>query len=62
MDLHSWRPTVSMQLIKTINTTSFIHYLMKFNLFGKKSKCLKCGKKFKNETELMEHNRTAHAT
>ena len=33
---------------------------MKFNLFGKKSKCLKCGKKFKNETELAEHEHTAH--
>jgi hypothetical protein len=31
-------------------------------LFGKKSKCLKCAKKFGNETELMEHNRAAHAT
>jgi hypothetical protein len=27
---------------------------MKFSLFGKKSKCLKCGKKFKNETELAD--------
>ena len=35
---------------------------MKLNFFGKKSKCLKCAKKFGNETELMEHNRTAHAT
>ena len=34
---------------------------MKFNFFGKKSKCLKCGKKFKNEAELTDHNRTAHA-
>lgn len=35
---------------------------MKFSFFGKKSKCAKCGKKFKNEAELMDHNNTAHAT
>ena len=34
---------------------------MKFNLFGRKPKCAKCGKKFKNETELMDHSRTAHS-
>ena len=33
---------------------------MKFNFFGKKSKCVKCGRKFKDETELADHNRTAH--
>jgi hypothetical protein len=35
---------------------------MKFNFFRKKSKveCIKCGKKFKNEIELADHNRTAH--
>jgi hypothetical protein len=33
---------------------------MKFNFFGKKSKCAKCGKKFKNETELAEHEHIAH--
>jgi transposase-like protein len=26
---------------------------MKFNLFGRKYKCNKCGSKFKDETELM---------
>jgi hypothetical protein len=35
---------------------------MKFNLFGKKHKCTKCGKKFKDEIELADHNRTAHPT
>jgi hypothetical protein len=34
---------------------------MRFNFFGKKSICDKCGKKFKNEAELMGHNHTAHA-
>jgi hypothetical protein len=34
---------------------------MKFNLFGKKFKCDKCGKKFKNDTDLAEHNISAHA-
>ncbi len=27
---------------------------MKFNLFGKKHKCNKCGMKFKDEAELMD--------
>ena len=35
---------------------------MKFNIFGKKAKCDKCGKKFKNEAELSDHHTTAHAT
>jgi hypothetical protein len=35
---------------------------MKFSLFGRKSKCAKCGKKFKGEIELADHNRTAHPT
>ena len=35
---------------------------MKFNFFSKKSKCLRCGKKFKNEADLMDHNRTEHPT
>ena len=47
---------------KTINTTSFIQYIMKFNFFGKKSKCLKCGKKFKNASELRDHERAAHTS
>jgi hypothetical protein len=34
---------------------------MKFNLFGRKTKCAKCGQKFKSEAELMDHNRTAHS-
>ena len=34
---------------------------LRFNFFGKKSICDKCGKKFKNEAELMGHNHTAHA-
>jgi hypothetical protein len=34
---------------------------MKFNLFGRKPKCVKCGQKFKNETELADHSRTAHS-
>ena len=47
-----------MQLIKTTDTT-YID-IMKFNLFGKKSKCAKCGRKFKDEVELADHNLTAH--
>ena len=47
-----------MKSIKTINTT-YID-IMKFNFFGKKSKCAKCGRKFKDEIELADHNRTAH--
>ena len=35
---------------------------MKFDFFGKKSKCAKCGKKFKDEIELADHNRTAHTS
>lgn len=35
---------------------------MRFNFFGKKSKCIKCGKKFKNEIELADYTRTAHPT
>jgi hypothetical protein len=48
-----------MQLIITTNT-NYIH--MKFNFFRKKYnvECIKCGKKFKNEMELTDHNRTAH--
>jgi hypothetical protein len=37
-----------------------IYDIMKFDFFGKKSKCAKCGKKFKDEIELADHNRTAH--
>jgi hypothetical protein len=33
---------------------------MKFDFFSRKRKCAKCGKKFKDETELIDHNRTAH--
>jgi hypothetical protein len=33
---------------------------MKFNIFGKKSKCDKCGKKFKNEAELADHQHKVH--
>jgi uncharacterized Zn-finger protein len=33
---------------------------MKFNFFGKKHKCNKCGMKFKDEAELMDHNRKEH--
>ena len=37
---------------------------MKFNFFRKKYnvECIKCGKKFKNEIELTDHNRTAHGS
>ena len=35
---------------------------MKFDFFSKKSKCAKCGKKFKNEAELLDHDRTTHAS
>jgi hypothetical protein len=51
-----------MQLIITINTT-YID-VMKFNFFRKKFnvECIKCGKKFKNEIELTNHNRTVHPT
>ena len=37
---------------------------MIFNLFRRKSnvECIKCGKKFKNEIELTDHNRTAHGS
>jgi hypothetical protein len=50
----------NIQSIKTINTTYIV--IMKFNFFRKKSnvECIKCGKKFKNEIELTDHNRTAH--
>jgi hypothetical protein len=36
---------------------------MKFNFFRKKSnvECIKCGKKFKDEIELTDQYRTAHA-
>ena len=34
---------------------------MKFNIFGKKHKCNKCGMKLKDEDELTEHNRKVHA-
>jgi hypothetical protein len=50
-----------MQLIITTNT----NYIdMKFNFFRKEYnvECVKCGKKFKDEIELAEHNRTAHPT
>ena len=33
---------------------------MQFNLFGKKFKCLVCGKKFKTEGELEQHGRIEH--
>ena len=33
---------------------------MKFNFFGKKFKCSKCGKKFENASELRDHERAAH--
>jgi hypothetical protein len=33
---------------------------MKFNLFGIKKRCNRCGKKFNDETELMDHNRKLH--
>ncbi len=38
--------------------------IMKFDFFRKKFsvECIKCGKKFKGETELTAHNRTAHST
>jgi hypothetical protein len=50
----------NIQLIKTINTT-YID-IVKFNFFRKKSnvECIKCGRKFKDEIELTDHNRTAH--
>jgi hypothetical protein len=35
---------------------------MRFNFFSKKSQCDKCGKKFKSDAELMDHNGTAHPT
>jgi hypothetical protein len=37
---------------------------MKFNFLRKKSnvECIKCGKKFKNEVELTDHNHTAHGS
>jgi hypothetical protein len=35
---------------------------MKFNFFGRKHKCSKCGDKFKDETELMGHNRKVHGS
>jgi hypothetical protein len=47
------------KLVKAINTLSGV---MKFNFFGKRHKCTKCGKKFKDELELADHNRTAHPT
>ena len=49
-----------MQLIKTTKTT-FID-IMKFNFLRKKSnvECIKCGKEFKNEIKLTDHNRTTH--
>jgi hypothetical protein len=37
-----------------------IEHPVKFNFFGKKSKCDKCGKKFKNDAELMDHQRASH--
>jgi hypothetical protein len=51
-----------MQLIKIINTT-YID-IVKFNFFRKKYnvECIKCGKKFKDEMELTDHNRNAHST
>jgi hypothetical protein len=36
-----------------------IEHPMKFDFFGKKSKCV-CGKKFKNDAELMDHQRASH--
>ncbi|PWU81309.1 MAG: hypothetical protein DLM72_07660 [Candidatus Nitrosopolaris wilkensis] len=33
---------------------------MQFNLFGKKFKCIVCGKKFKTEVELEQHRSTEH--
>lgn len=33
---------------------------MKFNFFGKKYKCEKCGSKFKNEDELTDHQNKVH--
>ena len=34
---------------------------MKFDFFTrKKFKCVKCGEKFKSETELMQHSRLDH--
>jgi hypothetical protein len=38
--------------------------LLKFNFFRKKFnvECIKCGKKFKDEIELTDHNRIAHPT
>jgi hypothetical protein len=35
---------------------------MKFNFFGKKFKCSKCGKKFENASELRDHERAAHTS
>ena len=35
---------------------------MKFNIFGKKFKCDKCGSKFKNEADLIEHRTREHRT
>jgi hypothetical protein len=36
--------------------------IMKFNFFRRKYdvECIKCGKKFKSEIELTDHNRTVH--
>jgi hypothetical protein len=45
-------------ILTIIATTGYGN--MKFNFFGKKSKCPKCGKKFRNETELAEHEHIAH--
>ncbi|MFZ0697937.1 MAG: hypothetical protein WAM88_12445 [Nitrososphaeraceae archaeon] len=42
--------------IVTIYNTNEIRFLQQ------KSKCVKCGKKFKNPEELMDHNHIAHAT
>lgn len=37
---------------------------MKFNFFRKKLnvECIKCGKKFKDELELTNHNRITHGS
>ncbi|HEU4447194.1 MAG TPA: hypothetical protein VFR94_21150 [Nitrososphaeraceae archaeon] len=43
-----------------MKTAVITEYLMKFDFFGKKSKCDKCGKKFKNDAELVDHERASH--
>jgi hypothetical protein len=55
----SYRKLNQQYAIDKNHYTTYID-IMKFNFFGKKSKCAKCGKKFKDELELADHNRTAH--